>query len=456
MRRKNELQAIDASARRMCILTVAGMLLVSAVYAWGQVPGAPRAPEPDTLSPVRGIVLPEVAPVPYVDPDIELEFYTNEDYLDELEDVLYLESVEPELYELMEEQYEAQHEVYEQQMEEQHRLQEEAEERAREAAERAREAARLYSIQFTGVRQEIAQAYQEAYALILEEKWAEAREALDSFLEKFKDTRYTDDARFWICYALDKSGMPEEEIFDAYYQFIQEFADSKWRDDAKANLIILGRKLSAKSKKARTQYGPILEQLEQEYKVQVAIATLSRLKDVEAKNALQAIFSLYDRTEDKDQRKEIVYALRRFKDPAVVDKLVEIARKDSDKDVRDEAVNTLRRQGGEASIRALIALATGQEDTNTRTSAVNALGRVTGSSARIIASPMGQITGQITTLQPLEGGLESSVIKEVVNVLLELALNDPHVKVRTEAVSSLARINTPEAQEALIEILEGK
>jgi len=39
---------------------------------------------------------------------------------------------------------------------------------------------------------------------------------------------------------------------------------------------------------------------------------------------------------------------------------------------------------------------------------------------------------------------------------LKLAEADPHVRVLTEAVSALARIGTPAAQEALIQILEGK
>jgi len=43
-----------------------------------------------------------------------------------------------------------------------------------------------------------------------------------------------------------------------------------------------------------------------------------------------------------------------------------------------------------------------------------------------------------------------------VSLLLDVARNDPHIKIRTEAVSSLSRIDTPEAQEALIKILEGK
>ncbi len=45
---------------------------------------------------------------------------------------------------------------------------------------------------------------------------------------------------------------------------------------------------------------------------------------------------------------------------------------------------------------------------------------------------------------------------QIVPVLLELARNDPHIQVRTEAAAALGRLDTPEARQALIQLLEGK
>jgi HEAT repeat protein len=44
---------------------------------------------------------------------------------------------------------------------------------------------------------------------------------------------------------------------------------------------------------------------------------------------------------------------------------------------------------------------------------------------------------------------------DVVPILLDVARNDVHVQVRTEAVSTLSRLGTPAAQAALIELLGG-
>ncbi len=274
---------------------------------------------------------------------------------------------------------------------------------------------------------EITQAYQDAYGHILDEKWAQARQAFEEFLKRYgeqRGNRYVDDARFWICFAMEKSKLPDEEVFEAYHQFIQEFTSSNWLDDAKANLIKIGRRLSAKSKKTKAEYGPIVAELEQDHNVEVAIAALNRMREFDNKSSVQAVFKLYDRTENGELRKKIVNALRNFEDPNVVARLSDIATKDPDGEVRKEAIGVLRRQGSEAAIKALVNVAANLDDPSERRNVVNALGR-TSSDA-------------------------------VVPVLLNLAINDPHVRVRTEAVSALARIGTPEAQEALIKIMEGK
>jgi len=312
---------------------------------------------------------------------------------------------------------------------------EEARERAEEVRRQAEEMRRqmeeaVRSGRVTGVtvpQDQLTQAYQDAYGQILDEKWAQARKAFEEFLKRYgqqRGNRHVDGARFWICYAMEKSKLPDEEVFKAYHQFIKDHPHSQWEDDAKANLITIGRRLSAKGKKAKAEYGPLVAELEQDHNVEVAVAALNRMREFDNKSSVQAVFKLYDRTENGELRVRIVNALRNFEDPNVVAKLSDIATKDPDGEVRKEAIGVLRRQGSEAAIKALVNIAANLDDPNERRNVVNALGRTSSDT--------------------------------VVPVLLNLAINDPHVRVRTEAVSALARIGTPEAQEALIKIMEGK
>jgi len=387
------------------------VIVLAGILALGRAQEAPPRPvEPllPTTNDLYHALLQEPQPLPPQPPQPPL---LPEDWMDWYEDAMELEM----------EDFEMQMEDFEQ-----------TEEVLRQYEEMQRQIPEIMVTPSTGIRivvrpDQVTQAYQDAYGQILDEKWAQARKAFEEFLKRYgqqRGNRYVDDARFWICYAMEKSKLPDAEVFEAYHQFIQDHSRSEWEDDAKANLITIGRRLSAKSKKAKAEYGPIVAELEQDHNVEVALAALYRMREFDNKSSVQAVFKLYDRTEDAELRARIVSALRNYEDPNVVARLSDIATKDPDGEVRKEAIGVLRRQGSEAAIKALVNIAANLDDPSERRNVVNALGR-TSSDA-------------------------------VVPVLLNLAINDPHVRVRTEAVSALARIGTPDAQEALIKIMEGK
>jgi len=321
----------------------------------------------------------------------------------------------------------------EEQMEEllrrQEELQEEAEARSEELRWRtAEEARRMQEFLVepklaAGTKKEITEAYQVAYSLILEEKWKEARQALEEFLRQYAKTRYTDDARFWLCYAMEKLSLPDEEVFEAYQLFIQEFPRSKWEDDAKGNLISIGRRLVGSGRKEKAQYGPILEDLQQDADLEVAMEALYGLRRKGDKSSLQTVIRLYDPESDARLRKRIVHTLSHFDDPEALDKLAQIAHEDPDPGVRESAIEAIGRNSQEG-YRVLVKIIKSEKDASIRRKAVQSLRRMEN--------------------------------KEVVTLLLDIARNDPHVKVRTAAVAVLSRLDTPEAQEALIKLLEGK
>ncbi|UCH61590.1 MAG: HEAT repeat domain-containing protein [Fidelibacterota bacterium] len=388
---------------RYLSLLVVTLVIVLPLQA--QVPGAPRPPREARVD--TAIQL-SPAPEIYVFPDLEDEIMLPE--LEYIEELLEQQELQREFLE-------------ERRFEDAVKLQEEAARAQREAVRAYRMSTRLAETP------ETLEAYQDAYGLILDQRWKEARNAYEEFLEKYSESRYVDDARFWICYSMEQAGLSPEEVFRAYHKFIQEFANSKWLDDARANLIRIGRDLAAKSRKAKAEYGPIIEQLEEEYNIEVTIATLDRLSYHSSKNTLKAVFGLYDRTKNDELRKKIVYALRRFDDKAVLDKLGNIARNDPNPDIRQAAVEAIGRRGGKEAFEILKSIIEGEGTTEVRQQAIRSLVR---------------------------RHLRRSESKEAVSLLLELARNDPHVKVRTEAVSALSRITTSDAQEALIMLLEGK
>jgi len=93
-----------------------------------------------------------------------------------------------------------------------------------------------------------AKAYQQAHNLVLDEKWDNAIDVLQTFIEKYPKSKWVDDARFWKCYAGEKKGDDLEAVFECYQKFVKKYRNSKWTDDAKSNMIRLGTKLSKMGK----------------------------------------------------------------------------------------------------------------------------------------------------------------------------------------------------------------
>ncbi len=55
-------------------------------------------------------------------------------------------------------------------------------------------------------------SYQQAYTLILAEKWGEAKAALNVFLRQYPKSSWADDARYWLCYSREQNDENRVEI----------------------------------------------------------------------------------------------------------------------------------------------------------------------------------------------------------------------------------------------------
>lgn len=394
-------------------------LLLGTTVLGAQVP-EPRPVEPkEPAEPVRLIAYPESSIIVLPSPETPVVEIHPEVYL-------YLED-EPYLEDLFEEELEIYERDQERAARDQERAARDQEQAARVHARAAAEAARVDRKQTIEEQRVVAEVYQKAYALILDENWSDARQALGDFVRQFEHSKYTDDAWFWLCYAIDKSDVPDEEVFNAYYQFIQDYEKSKWVNDAKANLIVIGRRLMDENRKNKAQYGPIVEQLQKDYDVEVAIQALYGLRRMGDKKSLKAIIDMYDRSDNPALRMKILYTLQRFDDPDAVQKLIDIAKQDPDPEMRKEAINALGHHPSAKVLSVLETILTSADDVTQRRQVIGALRKLGRDGA-----------------------------DEVVPILMKVARTDPHVKVRMEAVSALGRIGTPAAQEALIQILEGK
>ena len=116
-----------------------------------------------------------------------------------------------------------------------------------------------------------AVAYKQAYNLVLQEKWDKAFSAMEALVRDFPESAWTDDARFWQCYAREKLGQAFETVFRCYQEFINAYPESEWADDARSNMVRLGRDLA---RHGRPEYEAKIQAMEEGQETDVRLAAL--------------------------------------------------------------------------------------------------------------------------------------------------------------------------------------
>ncbi|MCK5077698.1 MAG: hypothetical protein KAR38_15050, partial [Calditrichia bacterium] len=184
----------------------------------------------------------------------------------------------------------------------------------------------LILISFTGItaatNDEIDQKYQKAYNLVLDEKWNEAEKLLNEIIKEYPGSNYTDDAKFWKCYILEKRDNALEDCFKCYQSLIKKYPGSKWNDDAKSNMLRLAQKLSKQGKK---EYEAIVTSMMDDEKEEIMLAALHSLQSRGDDRAFTVIENLLETTKNPKVRKKIIYVLGTFGTEKANKKLVDLA-----------------------------------------------------------------------------------------------------------------------------------
>lgn len=90
--------------------------------------------------------------------------------------------------------------------------------------------------------QEARKLYYNAQKSCLAREWDKAIDRLQQLIEQFPESKYHDDALFWIGYNLEKKPDSFADAFSAYERLIKKFPGSSWIDDAVIHQIGLAEK----------------------------------------------------------------------------------------------------------------------------------------------------------------------------------------------------------------------
>ncbi len=214
-------------------------------------------------------------------------------------------------------------------------------------------------------------SYEAAYNYVLEENWEKALTAFETFIQQHQGGPYLDGAHFWRCFAMEKTGAADEDVFRCYQDLIKRYPKSRWADDAKRNLVVVGKRLLDTGK---TEYGAILQSMQGSEDQEVALAAVRALRGLDNDRALDALLSLYERTNHAAIRREIIVALSETGSPQALKKLAEIARGNSEPALRKDAVFWLGQKAqSDETIKLLGTIARNDPQRDVREGAVFAL-----------------------------------------------------------------------------------
>jgi len=139
----------------------------------------------------------------------------------------------------------------------------------------------------SGSQKSVQDIYQKAKERCIAQEWERAINLYQQLIDEYPDSKFTDDAQFWIGYCLEKRDGSEIEAFMTFETLIDEYSGSPWVDDALVHQISVAEKLVETGKRQFLTF--LIEKIQVEdtiIKQQAALA-LGRLGDRRALPILQ-------------------------------------------------------------------------------------------------------------------------------------------------------------------------
>jgi len=145
--------------------------------------------------------------------------------------------------------------------------------------------------------------YESAKRRTVAQDWKQAARLYEKMIQEYPDSRYDDEAKFWVGYCLEKEDGRQQEAFETFDELVKKRPDSPWADDAVLRQISLAESFVQKGdNKYRSFLKDQLAHDDAKIRHQAALA-LGRLGDA---SVLPVLKDMQDHGEFKDVAKSLV------------------------------------------------------------------------------------------------------------------------------------------------------
>jgi hypothetical protein len=330
-------------------------------------------------------------------------------------------------------------------------------------------------------------AYETAYSFVTEENWSKALPALEDFLQKYPAGAYADDAGYWHCYVLEKSGEDPEVCYDCYDEFMDKYKDSNWIKTAKSRQIILSKKLEEQGKK---EYAEELESYKENGDSDIVIEAIYALGSRNSDKSVEKLLEIYKKKDNKKIRDAVVFALYNNSSPKAQDFLYEIAKNEKDPKAQKNAIFWIGQKGGERAMKLLLEIVYGNYSIEARKEAIFTIASGSDSdnekkvdilldiirkidnsrlknetifwigqkkSPKVIKffEEQAFANNPVETTKALLFALYNNKTPESLDLLIKIAKKHPDTKIRKEAIFWLGQIDDEKATKAIEEMIDG-
>lgn len=237
--------------------------------------------------------------------------------------------------------------------------------------------------------------FREGRDLIEGEKWQQAAEKFNGFINEFPKDRDVDAALYWYAYALHKQGK-REEAAAPLKRLIKNFPSSSWRREAESLLVVLGQGDSiqqaldknnceikilalqslfqANEDRAINFVSEVLQSNAEATCPGIKAAAVSLLGSHGGARATPILLNIARQQGDLKLRQTAIRRLSEQNDDAIADELVKIYEADRTKEIRVQILRALAEMHNPRSQAKLMEIARSSDDLALRQVAVRFLG----------------------------------------------------------------------------------
>jgi len=290
--------------------------------------------------------------------------------------------------------------------------------------------------------------YRDAYRLILEERWREAITELDAFIAASPSSEWVDDAAFWRCYALERSGADPAAALDCFEKIERDHPGSEWVDDARRSVVQVARRLA---REGRPEYlDRVTAEVESPGSDEL-LTILAALADVGDEASVTAILKRLDSATEPSLRVGIVRILEDVDSAVARTRLASLAQKDPSIEVRVEAIESLSWQKKHVDVVPLLKdLASAPGPAEVRETALEGLGDRRDPALVPFLTSLAQSEADMEVLEACLDALAMIRTGDAVDALVRLYSTRPEREVREEILDALSERTDDAALEHLI------